>query len=80
MSYRRRPPGAAVGASTLYARIDPAAADVADQLALRLGVSKAEFVQTLLYHVGDNLNAQGVPDWWPKPISSPPEELDLDAR
>lgn len=45
-------------------------------LAKRLGVSKAEFVQTLLFHVGDSLNDQGVPEWWPKPINSP-EELDL---
>ena len=76
MAYRRRPPGAAVGSSTLYTRIDPAAAEVADVLARRLGVSKAEFVQTLLFHVGDTLNDDGVPDWWPKPIAAP-EELDL---
>ena len=62
MAYRRRPPGAAVGASTLYTRIDPAAAEVADVLAKRLGVSKAEFVQTLLFHVGDSLNDEGVPE------------------
>jgi len=76
MAYRRRPPGAAVGASTLYTRIDPAAAEVADVLARRLGVSKAEFIQTLLFHVGDSLNDQGVPPWWPKPVTNP-EELDL---
>lgn len=78
MSDRRRPRGAAVGASTLFARIDPAAAHVADQLAKRLGVSKAEFVQTLLFHVRDTLPADGVPDWWPKPVNSP-EELDLET-
>lgn len=76
VTYRRRPPGAAVGASTLYTRIDPAAADVAETLARRLGVSKAEFIQTLLFHVADTLTDEGVPAWWPKPIPSP-EELDL---
>ena len=77
MTYRRRPPGAAVGASTLYTRIDPAAAEVADVLAKRLGVSKAEFVQTLLFHIADTLNDDGVPEWWPKPVIAEPEELDL---
>lgn len=76
MSYRRRPPGAAVGASTLYARIDPAAHEVADVLARRLGVSKAEFIQTLLLHVGDTLNHDGVPEWWTKPAPAS-EELPM---
>lgn len=73
MSYRRRAPGAAVGASTLYARIDPDAASVVDQVAIRLGVSKAEFVETLMFHVGNTLDADGLPPWWPKSPPSPQE-------
>ena len=73
MSYRRRAPGAAVGASTLYARIDPDAANVVDQVAERLGVSKAEFVETLMFHVGNTLDEHGRPPWWPKPTSETQE-------
>lgn len=64
MSTRRRARGAAVGASALYARIHPDAARVVDEVSERLGVSKAEFVETLIFHTGDTLNEQGRPSWW----------------
>lgn len=72
-AYRRRPRGAAVGASKLYVRIDPDAASIVDQVAIRLGVSKAEFVERLMFHVGNTLDADGRPPWWPKSPPSPQE-------
>jgi hypothetical protein len=73
MLYRRRPPGAAVGASTIYAKVSPAAAEVLDDLAIRLGVSKAEFVETALLHLGASLDERGAPPWWTKAIPDPQE-------
>ena len=74
--YRRRPPGAAIGATTLYARINPEAANVVDEVAQRLGVSKAEFIETVMFHVGETLDENGRPPWWQKATPAP-EELPM---
>lgn len=75
-NYRRRPPGAAIGATTLFARINPEAADVVDDVAKRLGVSKAEFIETVMFHVGNTLDEDGRPPWWQKATPAP-EELPM---
>lgn len=67
-----------MGASTLFARVAPEAADLADKLAERVGVSKAEFVEALLLHAGDEIDDRGVPTWWTKPVADQ-EGLDLMA-
>lgn len=78
MTYRRRPQGAAKGTVALYTRVDPNAVAIVDQAAERVGVSKAEFVEALIFHLGTTLDESGVPTWWTKPIADD-KELDLHA-
>lgn len=78
MTDRRRPRGGAVGSFALFARVSPEAAQVADDVARRLGVSKAEFVETVMLHVGATLDERGRPPWWTKPVTQD-EELKLQA-
>lgn len=63
-----------MGASTLYAKIAPEAAAIVDDVARRCGVSKAEFVETLAFHLGTCLDETGIPTWWTRPLG---EELHL---
>lgn len=75
-STRRRPRGSVEGKHALYAKVDPGAAKLVQECAERLGVSNGEFVELALLHVGDELDADGVPRWWTKPVPAP-EELPL---
>jgi hypothetical protein len=54
----------------VYGRVCPKAADLAEVLAVRLEVSKAEFLERLLLHAGDSLDEHGIPTWWNKPLPS----------
>ncbi len=76
---RRRSRGSAVNAtSTVFAKVHPEANRIADEVAIRVGVSKAALVEALLYHLGNELDADGVPAWWTDPIPHP-EELTLET-
>lgn len=78
MTYRRRAQGAAIGNVALYTRINPEAAAIADAVAERVGLSKAEFVEAVMFHLGTTLDEDGVPTWWTLPTAEA-EELDLHA-
>lgn len=67
-----------MGSVTLFARIDPEAGAVVDRVAIRLGISKAEFVETLMFHVATTLDGDDVPTWWTGHVPKP-DELDLHA-
>lgn len=56
-------------------RIDPQMNAVADQVAQRLGVSKSDFIEELLRHV--ELDPDGVPSWWTRPLPEREETLPL---
>lgn len=78
MAARRRPRGSVVDAVALFAEVDPQAKANAQTIAETLGVTTAEFVEALLLHAADDLDAQGVPTWWTKPLEQT-GELDLEA-
>lgn len=73
MTSRRRARGAVVGASAVFAKVHPDAALALDVVAKRVGVSKAEFVEILLLHMGSTLDESGAPSWWTKPLPSDEE-------
>lgn len=75
VSSRRRARGAAKNASPLFVRIDPQMIAVADEVAERLGVSKAEFMEEVLRHL--ELNDEGVPNWWTRSVPKREETLPL---
>ena len=76
---RRRTRGSAVNAtSTVFAKVHPEANRIADEVAIRVGVSKAALIEALLYHLGDELDPAGVPIWWTRPIPDA-EELNLES-
>lgn len=79
MAIRRRARGSVGGpqARALFVRLRPATAEAALALAARLGASNSEFVDLALEHALDSLDAQGVPDWWPRdaPEDHPQEVL-----
>ncbi|MFK5691363.1 hypothetical protein ACI3EY_17020 [Ornithinimicrobium sp. LYQ92] len=66
MTSRRRPRGTAKNTHGLFARVDPAAAQLVAECAERLGVSNSEFVEAALLQVGHTLDSEGVPTWWTK--------------
>jgi hypothetical protein len=83
MVYRRRPQGAIKHGVALYARIDPEVQAIADRVSIRLGVSKAEFIEELLRNLGEHqLDADDVPTWWtdaPPARQEPSEQMKLQA-
>lgn len=78
MATRRRARGSVKGSFALYAEVSHEAAEKADVLAKRLSVSKAEFVEAALIHAASELDADGLPAWWTRPLPHR-EELDLRA-
>lgn len=61
----------------LYARVDRSAAAFVQDSAERLGVSNAEFVEALIFHAQETVDAAGVPSWWSKPVPATAGRLDL---
>ena len=61
MAINRRARGSGVDNRALFANVSPQAFTVVDELAPRLGVSKAELVDEILLHMMETLDSRRLP-------------------